>query len=104
MFVGALLLAEPDFGAATVLFATGFGMLFLAGARLRYVIAMTLIAGGGLRCVAVSSSYRMRRLTTFLNPWADPYNSGDGRLRRADHLTCKYAFDLRDEDVFLVYG
>ncbi len=76
VMVGALLLAEPDFGAATVLFATGFGMLFIAGARLRYVIAMTLIAGAGFAVVAVSSSYRMRRLTTFLNPWADPYNSG----------------------------
>ncbi len=76
VMVGALLLAEPDFGAATVLFATGFGMLFIAGARLRYVIAMTLIAGVGFAVVAVSSSYRMRRLTTFLNPWADPYNSG----------------------------
>jgi cell division protein FtsW len=74
--VGALLLAEPDFGAATVLFATGFGMLFLAGARLRYVIAMTVIAAAGFGVLAVSSSYRMRRLTAFLNPWADPYNSG----------------------------
>src|SRR5262249_9674610 len=72
----ALLPAELDFGAATVLFATGFGMLFIAGARLRYVIAMTVIAGAGFAMVAVSSSYRMRRLTTFLNPWADPYNSG----------------------------
>jgi cell division protein FtsW len=76
VMVGALLLGEPDFGAATVLFATGFGMLFIAGARLRYVIAMTLFAGVGFAVVAVSSSYRMRRLTTFLNPWADPYNSG----------------------------
>lgn len=76
VMVGALLLGEPDFGAATVLFATGFGMLFIAGARLRYVIAMTLIAAVGFAVVAVSSSYRMRRLTTFLNPWADPYNSG----------------------------
>lgn len=76
VMVGTLLLGEPDFGAATVLFATGFGMLFIAGARLRYVIAMTLIAAVGFAVVAVSSSYRMRRLTTFLNPWADPYNSG----------------------------
>jgi cell division protein FtsW len=76
VFVGSLLLVEPDFGAATVLFATGFGLLFLAGARLRYVIMMTVIAGAGFAMVAVSSSYRMRRLTTFLNPWADPYNSG----------------------------
>jgi cell division protein FtsW len=74
--VSALLLVEPDFGAATVLFATGFGLLFLAGARLRYVIAMTAIAGVGFGVLAVSSSYRMRRLTAFLDPWADPFNSG----------------------------
>ncbi|HEY2339175.1 MAG TPA: putative lipid II flippase FtsW [Steroidobacteraceae bacterium] len=74
--VSALLLAEPDFGAATVLFATGFGLLFLAGARLRYVVAMTAIAASGFAVVAVSSSYRVRRLTAFLDPWADPFNSG----------------------------
>jgi cell division protein FtsW len=74
--VGLLLLIEPDFGAATVLFATGFGLLFLAGARLRYVIAMTAIAAAGFAALAVSSGYRLRRLTAFLDPWADPYNSG----------------------------
>jgi cell division protein FtsW len=74
--VSMLLLIEPDFGAATVLFATGFGLLFLAGARLRYVIAMTAITASGFAVLAVSSSYRLRRLTTFLDPWADPYNSG----------------------------
>ena len=74
--VSALLLVEPDFGAATVLFATGFGLLFLAGARLRYVIAMTAIAGTSFGVLAASSSYRMRRLTGFLDPWADPFNSG----------------------------
>jgi cell division protein FtsW len=75
-FVGALLLMEPDFGAATVLFATGFGLLFLAGARLRYVLATTAIAAAGFAVLALSSSYRVRRLTTFLDPWADPYKSG----------------------------
>jgi cell division protein FtsW len=76
VFVGALLVAEPDLGAATVLFATGFGVLFLAGARLRYVVAMTVMAAGAFAALAITSSYRMRRLTAFLNPWADPYNSG----------------------------
>ena len=74
--MGALLLAEPDFGAATVLFASGFALLFLAGARLRYVLGMTLITVAGFATLAMSSSYRVRRLTTFLDPWADPYNSG----------------------------
>ena len=74
--VGALLLAEPDLGAATVLFATGFGILFLAGARLRYVLAMTTIAAAGFALLAVTSSYRLRRIMTFLHPWDDPFNSG----------------------------
>ncbi len=74
--VGALLLAEPDLGAATVLFATGFGILFLAGARLRYVLAMTAIAAAGFALLAVTSSYRLRRIMIFLHPWDDPFNSG----------------------------
>ncbi len=46
-FLGVLLLLEPDLGAATVLFVTGFGLLFLAGAQLRWVLAAMLGAGGG---------------------------------------------------------
>ena len=74
--VGALLLMEPDFGAACVLFVTGFGVLFLAGARLRYVIAMTVLAVALFAVLAVSSDYRVRRWRVFLDPWADKYNTG----------------------------
>jgi cell division protein FtsW len=71
-----LLVAEPDFGAATVLFATGFGVLFIAGAQLRYVLAMAIAGAGTIALIGLSSSYRVRRLTAFLDPWADPFNSG----------------------------
>jgi len=74
--VAVLLLGEPDFGAATVLFATGFGMLFIAGARLRYVILVTAVAAALFGLLAVTSAYRLRRLTGFLNPWANAYGSG----------------------------
>ena len=74
--LGALLLAEPDLGAATVLFITGFGLLFLAGAQLRWVLAAVLGAAGTLSLLVMFSSYRMRRVTGFLDPWADPYNTG----------------------------
>lgn len=74
--VGALLLAEPDFGAATVLFATGFGILFLAGAKLRAVMVALIVAAAGITTLVMMSGYRMRRLTAFLDPWADPFNSG----------------------------
>jgi cell division protein FtsW len=71
-----LLLLEPDFGAASVLFATGFGLLFLAGAQLRWVLAFVVLAASAFALLAVTSSYRLRRFTTFLDPWADPFNSG----------------------------
>lgn len=71
-----LLLLEPDLGAAAVLFATGFGLLFIAGAQLRWVLLTVLVASGALSMLVMFSGYRMRRLTAFLDPWADPYNSG----------------------------
>ena len=73
---GLLLLLEPDLGAATVLFVTGFGLLFVAGAQLRWVLVTVLGASAALSMLVVFSSYRMRRLTAFLDPWADPYNTG----------------------------
>ena len=59
-----------------MLFLTGFGVLFLAGARWRWILAMLLAASGSMTLLVLFSSYRMRRLTTFLDPWADPFNSG----------------------------
>jgi cell division protein FtsW len=71
-----VLLMEPDFGAATVLFATAFGLLFLAGARLRWVLACVLLAGGAFGVLLISASYRVRRLTSFMDPWAHAFDSG----------------------------
>ncbi len=71
-----LLLVEPDFGAATVLFVTGFGVLFVAGARLRDVAVLAAAGAALLAMFAMGSSYRVRRLTAFLDPWADPFNTG----------------------------
>jgi len=71
-----LLLAEPDFGAATVLMATGLAVLFLAGARLHYLLVPVAVGAAGLATLAVTSSYRLRRLTAFRNPWEDPFDSG----------------------------
>jgi len=73
---GVLLLVEPDFGSGVVLLTTGIGIMFLAGARLRNVIVIGVIAAIGLSLIAVSSAYRVKRLTAFMNPWADPFNTG----------------------------
>ena len=72
----ALLLWEPDFGAATVLMATGFAVLFLAGVRLKHLLVPVVLAASAMGALAISSPYRLRRLIAFLNPWDDPFDSG----------------------------
>jgi cell division protein FtsW len=72
----ALLLAEPDFGAAIVLLATALVILFVAGARIRDFLIFFSAALAAMVALAVTSPYRMKRLTGFLDPWADPYDSG----------------------------
>ncbi len=71
-----LLLVEPDFGAAVVLCMTGTAVLFAAGARLRDFLVVCAVGAVGAAVLAMSAGYRLERLTAFLNPWADPFDSG----------------------------
>lgn len=71
-----LLLAEPDFGAAAVLLATVLGMLFIGGARLRDFAALLVVAASAMVTLVFTSPYRVARLTGFMDPWADPFDSG----------------------------
>ena len=75
-FVSLLLILEPDFGAVAVIAMTAMGMLWLGGASFFQFIFLLLTMTAVLSLVAISSPYRLERLTTFLNPWADPFNSG----------------------------
>lgn len=74
--LGLLLLLEPDYGAVVVLFLTAFGMMWLGGVRLSQFLLLLMSLAGALALLAMTSPYRLQRLTSFLNPWADPYDSG----------------------------
>jgi cell division protein FtsW len=71
-----LLLMEPDFGAAAVLLMTGLGLMFLGGVRFGQFILFVAGTLGIMGLLAVSSPYRLARITSFIDPWADPFNSG----------------------------
>ena len=74
--LAVLLLAQPDLGTVVVLFVTTLAMLFLAGAKLWQFLA---IIGSGIFAVVllvIAEPYRMRRVTSFWNPWEDPFGSG----------------------------
>ncbi len=76
VLAGALLVVEPDLGAAIVLVATAFAMMFVAGARFRdfFVFAGLATVMAGL--LVVTKGYRLDRFTGFLDPWADPFDKG----------------------------
>ncbi|MGO4999986.1 cell division protein FtsW [Oceanisphaera sp. W20_SRM_FM3] len=74
--VSLLLLKQPDLGSVVVLFVTTLGMLFLAGARLSQFLSLVGLGVGLLVFLILSAPYRMRRVTSFLNPWEDPFGSG----------------------------
>lgn len=71
-----LLLAQKDFGAGAVVVATGLGLLFVAGAPLRWfaVLATAVAAAGSV--VVLLTPWRLRRVVSFLDPWADPLDGG----------------------------
>jgi cell division protein FtsW len=71
-----LLLAEPDFGAAVVLLATALVMMFVAGARIRDFLLFFVVAVVAMAALVLAAPYRMQRITGFLDPWADPFNTG----------------------------
>lgn len=70
------LLMQPDLGTVIVMFVTTFGLLFLAGAKLWQFIAMAGVGVAAIVMLAVFEPYRMRRITSFLDPWQDPFGSG----------------------------
>ena len=71
-----LLMMEPDFGATVIVAGSAFGMLFLAGVKLGHFM---LVLGGALGAglvLVVSAPYRLKRLTAYTDPWADPFDTG----------------------------
>ncbi len=71
-----LLLLQPDFGSSSLLLAIMAGMLVLGGVNMPRMFGPVLIGLPLLAMVAIAEPYRMRRLTSFSDPWADPFGSG----------------------------
>jgi len=71
-----LLLLQPDFGSTVVLLIVTAALFFVAGFKFRYFTVIVLALVGILGLLAYISPYRMARITSFMNPWDDPFNSG----------------------------
>jgi len=68
----ALLLIQPDLGSALIVLAIAFGLFFLAGAPAKLFLGIGGIGIVALIIIIILSPYRLKRVTTFLNPDSDP--------------------------------
>jgi len=74
--VSLLVLLQPDLGTMTVIAATAFLLLFLAGVRLRLLAITLFLSAGAGTALVLGWGYRRARLLSFLHPWSDPQNTG----------------------------
>jgi len=70
-----ILLMQPDMGSAAVITVIVGGMVWLAGAAWRHILVLGMMALPVFGFAALEP-YRLRRIVSFTDPWADPFNSG----------------------------
>ncbi|MDU8924110.1 putative lipid II flippase FtsW [Pasteurellaceae bacterium LIM206] len=74
--LGMLLLLQPDLGSTVVLFIITFGLLFIVGAHIFQFLGLIGIGAFLFVFLVLSSAYRLKRLTGFMDPFKDPYGTG----------------------------
>lgn len=67
---------QPDFGSTMSLAFLTFTLLFISGARLRYMLCLLAAGVPVIYKLVIMEPYRRARFTAFLNPWKDPQGSG----------------------------
>ncbi|WGE31321.1 putative lipid II flippase FtsW [Actinobacillus genomosp. 2] len=73
---GFLLLLQPDLGSTFVLFMLTFAMLFIMGAKVMQFLFLGVTGVLLFVFLVVTSEYRLKRVTSFMDPFADAYGDG----------------------------
>lgn len=75
-FAALLLLLQPDMGSVVIILSTVLAMLFLGGARLDVFASLLSVVAALFGALVWLAPYRLERLQSFIDPWADPFGSG----------------------------
>ena len=75
LFFGLIML-QPDLGTGVILVMGVLAILFISGAYLKLFIGGGLLGLVGLILLILIAPYRMKRITSFLNPWKDELGTG----------------------------
>ena len=76
VFIGAMLLREPDFGALVVITSIAMAVLFLGGLNWRVFAGLIVLLAVAFVVLIIFSPYRLQRIVGFMDPWADAYGKG----------------------------
>ena len=71
-----LIMLEPDLGSGVILLISVIGLLFVSGVNMSFFGKIGILGLIGLTGLIIAAPYRVKRITAFLNPWADPLGSG----------------------------
>jgi len=71
-----LILKEPDLGTVMALAGISFIMIFMSGCNIFHMVYLGLLSIPAIAYLIWAEPYRMRRFFAFLDPWADPLDSG----------------------------
>ena len=71
-----LILAEPDLGTSVATATVALILLFIAGVPLKVLAPILLSAIPAVAGLVMMKPYRVRRIVSYLNPWADPEGAG----------------------------
>ncbi|WP_405057865.1 putative lipid II flippase FtsW [Kribbella sp. NBC_01505] len=72
----ALVVGQHDLGTSLVLMAIMIGMIWVVGAPTRLFVATIVVVGSVAWYFVTTASHRMERVTSFMNPFADPTQVG----------------------------
>ena len=76
IFVGWLLLRQPDMGAFAVIVLAAIGVLFLGGMNARLFFGLIIVLMISFALLIMFSEYRRQRIIGFMDPWSDAYGNG----------------------------
>jgi cell division protein FtsW len=74
--VALLLLRQPDLGTTLIVAAAAFAVLAASRTPLRHVFTFVAMGVGGIALLAKANPYQWERVSSFMNPEADPLGNG----------------------------
>lgn len=75
LFFGLIML-EPDFGTGMIIVMSLISLIFVTGTDVSIFVKLGLVGLLGIVGLIIVAPYRLKRITSFLNPWSDPLGSG----------------------------